>query len=71
MRYYVAERNGFKSWAVLLRDSKTREIVKTMADGFRVRMDAVRWGRERGIAFTSHSNMVEETDIHDAMQFAQ
>ena len=71
MREYIAEQTGYKNWSVLLRDTTTGEIVKTMADGFSVRMDAVRWGRERGIAFTSHSNMVEETDIHDAMQFAQ
>lgn len=70
MRYYVAERTSYKSWSVLLRDDKTGKIVKTVKEGFRVRMDAVRWGRDNGIAFTSHSNMVEETEGDDAYSFA-
>jgi len=70
MRYYVAERTSYKSWSVLLRDDQTGKIVKTVKEGFRVRMDAVRWGRDNGIQFTSHSNMVEETEGHDAISFA-
>ena len=66
MRYYEAERKSYKNWAVVLRDSKKGEVVQELANGFRVRMDAVRWGRERGIAFTSHSNFADETESHGA-----
>ena len=62
MRYYIAEQTGYKNWSVLLRDTTTGEVIKRLADGFRVRMDAVRWGREKGIAFTSHSNMAMEVE---------